>query len=200
MSKFDGPMGVKHGNLSTSLERMTLSPLLPMPKNMTWLRPPGWKFLCRLTHRAKHLRRMLNQAHCQSKNSAVHYKFGVQIPRNVKEAHALDKANGNTLWEQAIELELGQLNDYKTFKDAGRGQHHLPRGYQMIHCHLVFDCKEDGCCKARFVAGGHMTTPPKESVYSSVASLRSICMIAFLVKLNNLELMAADVGNAYLEA
>ena len=70
----------------------------------------------------------------------------------------------------------------------------------MIHCHLVFDCKEDGHRKARFVAGGHMTTPPKESVYSSVASLCSVCMIAFLAELNDLELMAADVGNAYLEA
>ena len=45
-----------------------------------------------------------------------------------------------------------------------------------------------------------MTTPPKESVYSSVASLRSIRVVAFLAELNNLDLFAADVGNAYLEA
>ena len=45
-----------------------------------------------------------------------------------------------------------------------------------------------------------MTRPPKESVCTSVAFLRSIRMVAFLAELNELELFAADVGNAYLEA
>ena len=85
---------------------------------------PGWKFLRRYTHRAKHLRRMLNQTRRQSKNNSPRYKFGVQVPRNVKEAHTLEDANGNTLWDDAIKLELGQLNDYSAFKDAGRGRHH----------------------------------------------------------------------------
>ena len=161
---------------------------------------PGWKFLRRFVRRAKLLRRMLNQARRQSKNNGPRYKFGVQIPRNVKEARALDKANGNSLWEEAIRLELGQLDEYKTFEDAGKGKHRLPRDYKLIHCHIIFDCKEDGRRKARFVAGGHLTEPPKDSVYSSVASLRSIRMVTFLAELNDLELMAADVGNAYLEA
>ena len=86
-----------------------------------------------------------------------------------------------------------------TFKDHGVGRM-LPRDYQMIKCHMVFDVKGDGRRKARFVAGGHMTNPPKDSVYSSVASLRSIHIVSFLAELNDLELYAADVGNAYLEA
>ena len=76
----------------------------------------------------------------------------------------------------------------------------MPIGYTPIHCHFVFDVKESGKRKARFVAGGHMTNPPKDSVYSSVASLRCIRLVAFLAELNDLELCAADVGNAYLEA
>ena len=161
---------------------------------------PGWKFLRRYTCCAKHLRRLLNQTRRQSKNNAIRYKFGVQIPRSVKEAHALDKTNGDTLWAEAIALELLQLNQYNNFEVVGRGRQSLPRGFQLIHCHMVFDVKEDGRRKARFVAGGHMTQPSKDSVYSSVASLRSIRMIAFLAELNGLELMAADVGNAYLES
>jgi len=41
---------------------------------------------------------------------------------------------------------------------------------------------------------------PLDSVYSGVVSLRSLRMVIFLAELNGLELYAADVGNAYLEA
>ena len=50
------------------------------------------------------------------------------------------------------------------------------------------------------VAGGHLTEPPLDSVYSGVVSLRSLRLVIFLVELNCLELMQADIGNAYLEA
>ena len=94
-----------------------------------------------------------------------------------------------------IKLELAQLLDYKTFEDTKKKNYHLP-GYTMIPCHMVFNCKENGRCKARFVAGGHRTSLPKDSVYSSVASLRSIWIVTFLAKLNGLKLYAADIGNA----
>ena len=45
-----------------------------------------------------------------------------------------------------------------------------------------------------------MTPEPEESVYSSVASLRSLHIIIFLAELNQLELMQGDIGNAYLES
>jgi len=160
---------------------------------------PGWKFLQSAARRDKRLKRMVNQARRASHHNAIRYKFGVQIPRTVKEAYALDIANGNTKWADAIETELLQLNEYKTFIDHGVGKP-LPPGYKMIRCHIIFDCKEDGRRKARLVGGGHLTAPPKDSVYSSVASLRSIRLVTFLSQLNGLELCAADVGNAYLEA
>ena len=142
---------------------------------------------------------MLNQTHHQSKSSAVHYKFGVCVPQNVKEAYELDHQNGNTLWQDAMALEIAQTQEYETFEDAGPNGP-LPKGFQMIRAHMIFDVKQTGKRKARFVAGGHMMNPPKDSVYSSVVSLRSIRIICFLAELNGLELMAADIGNAYLEA
>ena len=45
-----------------------------------------------------------------------------------------------------------------------------------------------------------MTKHPEDSVYSSVVSLRSLRLVTFLAELNGLELMAGDIGNAYLEA
>ena len=50
------------------------------------------------------------------------------------------------------------------------------------------------------VADGHLTEVPLESVYSSVASLRSIRMVTFLAELNDLELGGTDIRNAYLES
>ena len=175
------------------------STLAAYAKEHDLLDTPGWKFLQSTARREKRLKRMVNQARRASHNNAIRYKFGVQIPRTVKEAYALDAANGDTKWADGIKTELLQLNEYKTFIDHGVGKP-LPPGYKMIRCHIIFDCKEDGRRKARFVGGGHLTAPPKDSVYSSVASLRSIRLVTFLSQLNGLELCAADVGNAYLEA
>ena len=37
------------------------------------------------------------------------YKYGVENPRPVKEAYALDEKNGNTLWRDAINREMENL-------------------------------------------------------------------------------------------
>jgi hypothetical protein len=66
--------------------------------------------------------------------------------------------------------------------------------------HLVFDVKHDGHHKARLVAGGHLTDPPLDSVYSGVVSLHGFRLVLFLAELNGLEMWATDIGNAYLEA
>ena len=65
---------------------------------------------------------------------------------------------------------------------------------------MIYAVKHDGRHKARFVAGGHLTKEPEESVYSSVISLRSLRIIILAAKLNGLELAQADVGSAYLQA
>jgi len=117
----------------------------------------------------------------------------------VKEAKRLDEENGNTHWQDAMSLELAQLQECNTFWNLGRNAK-APEGYQKITVHFVFDVKHDGRHKARLVAGGHLTQPPLESVHSGVVSLRSIRIVVFLAELNGLEVFNADVGNAYLEA
>ena len=61
---------------------------------------------------------------------------------------------------------------------------------------MVYDVKLDGRYKSRLVAGGHLTDPNTESVYSGVVSLRGIRLVSFLAELNNLDLWGADIGNA----
>jgi hypothetical protein len=159
----------------------------------------GWKRLKKLALSEKKLARMMKQAYLSSERTGPIYKFGVQIPRNMKEAISLDVKNGNTKWQDAVLVEKAQLLEYKTFKDQGyRGR--VPVGFQRIHVHFIFDCKHDLRRKARAVANGSQTEPPKDSVYSSVVSLRSLRLAVFLGELNGLGSSAADIGNAYLEA
>lgn len=141
------------------------------------------------------MNRTISQA--RRSNTVERIKFDFQVPRTSQEALKLDKENNNTLWADSMKLELDQLMEYQTFEDLGFAE---PADHQLIPCHLIFDVKQSGKQKSRFVAGGHKKHPPKESVYSSVVSLRSLRIVCFLAELNNLTLMVADVGNAYLKA
>ena len=52
--------------------------------------------------------------------------------------------------------------------------------------------------KALFVAGGHTTNPPEESTYAGVVSRESVRIDFTLAALNDLDIFAADIQNAYL--
>lgn len=108
---------------------------------------PGWKRLRRIAKRDKVLRRMLNQVRRIAKCRSVTYKFGVAVPRNVKEAIKFDKDNGDTLWQDAMALEIKQLHEYSAFIDKGYNAP-TPPGYQRIRAHMIFDVKQDGRRKA----------------------------------------------------
>ena len=74
-------------------------------------------------------------------------------------------------------------------------------GYQEIHCHMIFDIKMAGLVhKACLVGGGHTTDTPSSITYSSVVSCDSRWIAFFVAALNDLDIMAADIGNAYLNA
>ena len=144
---------------------------------------------------------MINQAKRQSYQNTPIYMFGVKVPRNHEQAVKFDEENGNTLWQEAEAKEIEQMFEYNVFEDRGHcstGQR--PEGYKQIRLHLVNACKHDGRRKARIVAGGHLTDPPLESVYSGVVSLRVLRMVIFLSELNKLSVFQTDIGNAFLEA
>jgi hypothetical protein len=52
---------------------------------------------------------------------------------------------------------------------------------------MIFDIKmEDFRCKARLVAGRHMTKTPATITYASVVSRETICIALLMAALNNL--------------
>jgi hypothetical protein len=163
------------------------------------LSTPGWKQLNRIASRTTKFARLINQAKMNQNRNGPRFKFGITLPISRKHALSIDAANGNTLWKTSLGLEMDQLDDYETFRDLGPGKP-PPRNYVFIRVHFVFDVKHDLRRKSRLVAGGHMTAPPKDSVYSGVVTLRSLRICMFLAELNGLDVHAADIGNAYLEA
>ncbi len=111
------------------------------------------------------------------------HKYGIEIPKNYDDSVRIDHENGNTLWQDAIHIEMA------------------PPTYQQMHCKMVYDVKmEDFRCRARFAAGGHMTETPATNTYASVVSQELVHIALTLAALINLKVKTADIKNAYLTA
>ena len=69
-------------------------------------------------------------------------------------------------------------------------------GYRCITCHIIFDVKLDFYLKAIFVANSSKTESPFALTYSSVVSRNSVRLALLTAALNDLYIMACDIGNA----
>jgi Reverse transcriptase (RNA-dependent DNA polymerase) len=123
-------------------------------------------------------------------------KFGIRVPRTVKEAQEINRTTGTTFWRDAIDKEMAVVRPAFLMDPLDR----KPGKHAWIVCHMIFDIKPDLTRKARFVAGGHMTDPPSESVYSSVITRDSIRIALMHVALNDLRVLIRDIQGAYLYA
>jgi hypothetical protein len=130
----------------------------------------------------------------------VHHtlKFGIKVPTSVDHALEIDKKNDNTLWADAIGKEMKDVRI--AFKCLNPGEH-APLDYKWIKCHMIFNIKiEDFRRKARIVAGGRMTGAPTIMTYASVASRETVRISLTIAALNDLEVKATDILNAYISA
>jgi hypothetical protein len=127
------------------------------------------------------------------------HKYGIRIPRTMAEAKSIDDANGDTQWVDAIKKEM--TNNRIAFEEHEGSIEDLV-GFEEITGHLVFDVKlsEGFRRKARFCADGHKTKAPASVTYSSVVSRDSVRIMLLIAALNDLELKAADIQNAFLTA
>ena len=84
----------------------------------------------------------------------------------------------------------------------GELQEQITPCFQKIECHFIFDRKigENFKRKARLVANGDTTEPPAALTYSSVVSRDSVRIALFVAALNELQLLACNIQNAYLTA
>ena len=72
--------------------------------------------------------------------------------------------------------------------------------YVQITGHLVFDVKlgENFRRKARYCADSHKTGAPASVTYSIVVSRDSVRILLTIAALNDLDVLGADVQNAFL--
>ena len=75
-----------------------------------------------------------------------------------------------------------------------------PPGWSKASGHLVFDVKMDFTRKARWVKDGHRTADLTTSAYTGVVSREIVRVALIYAALMNLEVMAEDIQNAYLQA
>jgi hypothetical protein len=126
------------------------------------------------------------------------HKFGIEVPKTVKDALEIDRRNGNIFWADAIAKEMKDV--CVAFKILLNGQS-APIGYQKITCHMIFDIKmEDFRRKSRLVAGGHRTEAPGTITYASIVSRETVCIALLMAALNDLEVKIGNVLNAYITA
>ena len=125
-------------------------------------------------------------------------KYGVRIPRSVKEARELDAENKNTLWEDAISKELTDVSVAFDFLDESQ---EIPNGFEYMPTRIIFDVKMDFTRKARLVAQAcYVDSESNGSSYAGVVSRESVRIMFVYAALLDLDIFAADVQNAYLQA
>lgn len=145
--------------------------------------------------------RRRNRIIASASNKRYHkttHKFGIELPKTVREALEIDKRTGTTYWRDALALEI---KDVRVAFDVLSDDDEIPPGYQRINCHVVFDIKMGSLRrKARLVAGGHVTDPPATITYASVVSRESVRIAFTVAALNDLDIQAGDIQNAYLNS
>ena len=125
------------------------------------------------------------------------HKYGIKLPKTIKEALAIDRETGTDFWMKAITKEMKNVMVSFEFDEADR----TPVGHLKVTVHMVFDVKITLQRKARLVADGHKVPETnRESTYSSVPSRDSVRLFFLLAALNDLEVLSADIQNAYLTA
>ena len=134
----------------------------------------------------------------QTRYLKIIYIFSIELPKTVEQALTLDAKIGNNIWTDAISKVIENVR--VAFKHLVDGNS-LPICHQFVQCHMVFDVKmRDFTCKARLVAGGHMTKTTTTIMYSSVVS-RETVRIAFMIAiLYDLEVKSGDILDAYVQA
>jgi hypothetical protein len=125
------------------------------------------------------------------------HKYGIEVPTSIKHALEIDKKNGNHFWRDAIDKEMKNVSI--AFEILEENQH-LPPGYTRASAHIIFDVKMDFTRKARWVLDGHRTPDPEGSTYAGVVSRESVRIALTYAALNGIDVMAADIQNAYLQA
>ena len=125
------------------------------------------------------------------------YQYGIRVPKTRCKAVAIDQENGDNAWSDNINTEM--QNFAPVFKLNAKDKC-IGNEYKYVGFHRVYDIKMDFTQKARLVADGHRVLDPAVSTYLGVVSKESVRIASTYAAIMELDIMAADIGNAYLQA
>ena len=72
--------------------------------------------------------------------------------------------------------------------------------YQFVKLTMIYEVKQDGCRKARLVAGSHLVDPCGISTHSTIVKGVSVHLLDVIAHQDNLKVLCGDVGNAFVTA
>ena len=127
----------------------------------------------------------------KTKYWSVTHKYGLELPKSVAQALAIDKRTGTDFWKKAIEKEI--RNDFPAFGFLADDDALVPPGYQFVDTYFVFDIKMDLTRKARLVARGSMPEATKEETFASVVSRDTVRIFFLLAALNDVEVLSCYI-------
>jgi hypothetical protein len=124
------------------------------------------------------------------------HKYGIEVPTSLVRAKELDRINGNTLWIDALKLEMHNVGvAFEVLEDGKSAQ----QGWKKASGHIIWDLKMGFSSKTRWALDGHKLPTPEESTYAGVVSRESVKITMTYAALNGLEVCAVDIRNAYLQ-
>ena len=155
-------------------------------------------------HKIGRIRRVSAKAK-RRQSTGPRMKYGVRVPSTVEEAYQLDAENGDTLWADAIALEIDALMRMRTLNfpknNHERAQMALDiktHGYQYAATWIVFDVKANGRRKARLVIGGHMVDSDNLDKFCTHMTSESNRILMTIADHMGYDVNVGDINNAYL--
>ena len=124
----------------------------------------------------------------------VTHKYGIEVPRTVKEFLAFDDHRGNHLWQDVLDKEMSKLRVAFDILDENQ---HDPPGYSKASVHIIFDVRMTLERKSRWVKYGHRTPEHNHSTYAGIVSCKSVIIALTYNALNHLDVCACDIQNAF---
>ena len=139
----------------------------------------------------------------QDKYWRATHKFGVEVTSYVKRAYKIDNETGTDFWRESIAKEIVRVKvayvENRDMPDGIRGEEaKVCIGFQEVTHHLIIDVRMDFSRKAQVVAKWKITDAPSRLTYSYFVSMDSVHLAFLVSKLNDLYIIACDLGDAYL--
>ena len=128
------------------------------------------------------------------------------MPKTIEEAYQIDNETGTDYWTKARAKEIENVPVvFEKIEGVSKEQMlsgKVKLGHKFCDTYMIVDIKMDGqiAWKAKIVPNGHKTDAPSSIIYSSVVSKDGVRMAFTIAALNNLEIMACDIRNSYLNA